>query len=167
MAKSHRGIYRLLFITTGTVLVAVVGVLCFVYPAYFKRSPRVLDAAPMARTLVPALPQGRVEAGFQMATGQDQMTTKGKEAGLVVVVRQGAQELRQTIASCRHPAMGSALGGGTDEVLAIAICNDEFWLMPKSGAIEVHAIEAGLSKGIVARFSLPTGSSKPTDLSVR
>ena len=49
---------------------------------------------------------GKAEAFFMLDTGGDQMSSRGKEAGLVVVVRYGAKELRQNVASCREPALG-------------------------------------------------------------
>jgi hypothetical protein len=57
------------------------------------------------------VPPGRAEAFFMLDTGGDQMTQRPREAELMVVVRMAHDEYRQTIASCRYPGLGSALGG--------------------------------------------------------
>ena len=94
---------------------------------------------------------------FALNTGGDQMTTTAREAGLVVIVRVGADEYRQTVASCPDPGLGSALGGGTERELEVAICNGEFVLVSEPGLVTVVPIENGVEGKAVARFELPSG----------
>ena len=119
--------------------------------------PRVLDAQPAKTKLQSPLPEGKAEALFRLDTGGDQMTETSREAGLVVVVRVGGDEYRQTIASCPDPALGSALGGGTERELEIAICNGEYVLVSEPGLVSVVLIENGAEAKAVARFELPKG----------
>ena len=74
---------------------------------------RPLDDKAVRVPLKTPVAPGRAKAFFKLDTGGDQMTLRPKETGLVVVVRIGGDEYRQTIASCKDPGIGSALGGGT------------------------------------------------------
>ena len=92
-----------------------------------------------------------------MDTGGDQMTRTSRQAGLVVIVRVGDDEYRQTIATCPDPGLGSALGGGTERELEVAICNGEFMLVSEPGLVSVVPIENGSEGKPIARFELPSG----------
>ncbi len=122
-----------------------------------ERRPRTLDAQPTQSRLQSPLPPGRAEALFRLDTGGDQMTETAREAGLVVVVRVGADEYRQTIASCADPGLGSALGGGTERELEVAICNGEFYLVSEPGLVSVVPVKDGVEGKAIARFELPAG----------
>jgi hypothetical protein len=119
--------------------------------------PRELDAQPTKTKLQTPLPEGRAEALFSLDTGGDQMTETSRQAGLVVIVRVGADEYRQTIATCPDPGLGSALGGGTERELEVAICNGEFMLVSEPGRVSVVPIENGSEGKPIARFELPSG----------
>jgi len=119
--------------------------------------PRPLDAEPVRTLLKTPLPPGRAEAFFAMNTGGDQMTLRPKEAGLMVVVRVGTDEYRQTIASCPDFGLGSALGGGTERELEVAMCDGEFWLMSEPGSVSVVRMNEKLNGETIARFNLPDG----------
>ncbi|MBI4680999.1 MAG: hypothetical protein HY753_07300 [Nitrospirae bacterium] len=101
------------------------------------------------------MPAGKAYAYFDIYTGGDQMTSKRKEAGLVFVVRYGSSEFRQTIASCREPGHGSALGGGTERELEMAICDKEYQLISEPGAVFVVRTDEKPGGEQVARFELP------------
>ncbi|MGH8622588.1 MAG: hypothetical protein ACRET3_10650 [Burkholderiales bacterium] len=88
------------------------------------------------------------------------MTKQPKEAGLVVVVRIGRDEYRQTIASCRDPGLGSALGGGTGSVLEVAICDGEYWLLSEPGLVTVVRVDTRPDTQRVARFDLLDGTTR-------
>jgi hypothetical protein len=119
--------------------------------------PRELDAQPTKTILQSPLPEGRAEALFSLNTGGDQMTQTSRQAGLVVVVRVGDDEYRQTIATCPDPGLGSALGGGTQRELEVAICSGEFILVSEPGLVTVVPIENGIEGNPIARFELPSG----------
>lgn len=119
--------------------------------------PRELDAQPIKTKLQAPLPEGRAEALFSLNTGGDQMTETSRQAGLVVIVRVGDDEYRQTIATCPDPGLGSALGGGTERVLEVAICNGEFMLVSEPGLVTVVPIQDGAEGKAIARFELPSG----------
>jgi hypothetical protein len=119
--------------------------------------PRTLDAEPIPSKLQTPLPEGRAEALFTLNTGGDQMTTTAREAGLVVIVRVGDEEYSQTVASCPDPGLGSALGGGTERELEVAICNGEFILVSEPGRVSVVPIENGVEGPAIAQFELPSG----------
>ena len=119
--------------------------------------PRALDVTPRVTRLDPALPPGRAEAYFTADTGMDQMGGPRMEAGLVLVVRFGDQELRRTFASCADLGLGSALGGSTDTVLEVAACGQEYWLMPERGSVVVRRVRAGApEEPPVVRIDLPS-----------
>jgi hypothetical protein len=101
-----------------------------------KRRP--LDQAPRETTLRTPLPDRQAVAFFAVDTGGDQLSTSRKEAGLEVVVRFRSRELRQTIASCADPSTGSALGGGTERELEVALCGGEYWLIAEPGRVVVE-----------------------------
>jgi hypothetical protein len=126
-------------------------------PAASDAQPRELDAQPVKTKLQSPLPEGKAEARFSLNTGGDQMSQTSREAGLVVTVRVGEDEYQQTIASCRDPGLGSALGGGTERELEIAICNGEFMLVSEPGLVSVVPITDGVEGKAVARFELPNG----------
>lgn len=83
------------------------------------------------------------------------MTQRAKEAGLVLVVRVGMVEYRQTVASCRDPGLGSALGGGSERELEVAVCDGEYWLLSEPGSVSV--VRMGKERGgrPVTRIQLP------------
>jgi hypothetical protein len=101
------------------------------------------------------VPPGRAEAFFKLDTGGDQMTQRPKEAGLMVVVRVGIDEYRQTIASCQDPGLGSAFGGGTERELEVAICDGEYWLVSEPGTVSVVRMDKKTGGEPVTRFDLP------------
>lgn len=115
---------------------------------------RTLNAAPVKVLLKTPLPPGRAEAFFTLDTGADQMTQSRKEAGLVVVVRSENNEYRQTIASCQNPSLGSALGGGTERELEVAICDGEYWLVSEPGVVSVLRMDKKPSGTQVFRITL-------------
>ena len=83
------------------------------------------------------------------------MTETSRQAGLVVVVRVGEDEYRQTIATCPDPGLGSALGGGTERELEVAICNGEYVLVSEPGLVAVVPVQDGVEGDAIARFELP------------
>jgi hypothetical protein len=115
------------------------------------------DAQPTKTKLQLPLPEGKAEAQFRLYTGGDQMTGVSRQASLVVVVRAGEDEYRQTIATCPDPGLGSALGGGTERELEVAICNGEYVLVSEPGLVSVVLVENGAEGKVVARFELPSG----------
>ncbi len=116
---------------------------------------RPLDTEPVRIRLHTPIPPGRAEAFFKLDTGGDQMTQRPKEAGLMVVVRVGIDEYRQTIASCQDPGLGSALGGGTERELEVAICDGEYWLVSEPGSVSVVRMDKKPNGEPVTRFDLP------------
>jgi hypothetical protein len=123
--------------------------------------PRRLDATSRVRKLDPPLPAGRAEAFFEADTGGDQMGGPRMEAGLVLVVRFGDKELRRTFASCADIGLGSALGGGTDALLEVAECGQEYCLMPEKGAVVVRrARDPAPEAPPVVRIELPNGDMR-------
>lgn len=115
---------------------------------------RSLDAAPVRIQLAQPLPTGHAEAFFRFETGGDQMTYTEKEVGLMVVVRNGNSEYRKMIASCPDPGRGSALGGGTEIVLDVAICDGEFWLMSYPGYVTVLQVDQSSDIHEITKFPL-------------
>lgn len=154
--KAHR-IARL----TATVALSAIVLACSQQPntpaPASDGQPRALDAQANKTKLQAPLPEGRAEALFSLDTGGDQMTQTSRQAGLVVIVRVGEDEYRQTIATCPDPGLGSALGGGTERELAVAICNGEFMLVSEPGLVTVVPIENGSEGKPIARFELPNG----------
>jgi hypothetical protein len=120
---------------------------------------RALDPQPSPRPLATPLPAGRVEALFVLETGGDQMRRGRVEAGLAFVVRYGSQEFWQTIASCREPARGSVLGGGTERELEIARCGGEYWLLSEPGVVTVRRGDP-MEGAVVTRLILPEPSMR-------
>lgn len=116
--------------------------------------PRALDPAPIESPYSPSLPSGRAEAYFDLDTGADQMIGRPKQAALVVIVRYGSKQLRQRIASCQEPSLGSALGGGQDP-LEVAFCDGEYWLVAEPKSVLVLRIDAAGSRREVTRIPLP------------
>ena len=143
----------------ASVLVMALGAAC---PRGNDGTPvrRPVDTAPETTRVTEPLPAGRVEAFFALHTGADQMTERGKEAGLVVVVRFADRELRQTIASCTDPALGSALGGGTARELEVAMCNGEFRLLSEPGVVRVTRTDKQPAGEVVATFALPAAAMR-------
>jgi hypothetical protein len=119
--------------------------------------PGALGAQPTKAKLQPPLAEGKAEALFRLYTGGDQMTETSREAVLIVVVRVGDDEYRQTIATCTDPGLGSALGGGTERELEVAICNGEYVLVSEPGLVSVLHMENGAEGKAIARFELPNG----------
>lgn len=120
-------------------------------------APRALDTRPTKTKLATPLPAGRAEAKFALNTGGDQMAQRPKEAGLMVVVRVDGKEYRQTIASCRDPGLGSALGGETERELQVATCRGEYWLISEVGHVSVMRVDRKPEGEEVARIPLPAG----------
>jgi hypothetical protein len=114
----------------------------------------MLDSAPRRSPVSPALPAGIAQAFFALDTGRDQLAS-AKEAGLELVVRFGATELRQTIASCADPGLGSALGGGTTEVLEVAICGAEIWLQTRDSRVFASRVDGPGRETLLATIALP------------
>lgn len=119
---------------------------------------RALDAVPVRIPLAEPLPAGHAEAFFRFETGGDQMTYTKKEVGLMVVVKNGNSEYRQMIASCPDPGRGSALGGGTETVLDVAICDGEYWLMSHPGYVTVVRVEQSSDMHEITKFPLAGGA---------
>jgi len=122
---------------------------------------RPIDVEPRRSVGRPPLAAGQAEAFFSLNTGADQGSAE-KEAGLEAVVRFADVELRQTIASCRTPSLGSALGGGTAELLEVAYCDAELWLETKNGTVFVTRHMPGEKAAQIARFVLPPGVFRAT-----
>ena len=104
----------------------------------------------------PPLAAGRAEAYFTLDTGRDQMSEGTVQSQLIVVVRYGDTEQRHIIAHCRESALGTALGGGTAELLEVAGCDGEYWLETGSGMVKVSRI-AHNAQTEVFRLDLPLG----------
>jgi hypothetical protein len=121
---------------------------------------RSLDSTPVRSQLATPLRRGHAEAFFTLNTGADQMGQRPKEAGLVVVVRVGTDEYRQTIASCRDPGLGTALGGGTERELEVAACDGEYHLISEPGTVTVLRVDRQPPGDVVARFDLPNRSTR-------
>lgn len=121
---------------------------------------RPVDSVPVKSRLATPLPRGHAEAFFTLNTGADQLGQRPKEAGLVVVVRVGADEYRQTVASCREPGLGTALGGGTDRELEVAACDGEYHLISEPGTVSVLRVDQQPPGEVVARFNLPDRSTR-------
>jgi hypothetical protein len=118
---------------------------------------RADDSEPRTSKLSIPLPSGASEALFAVDTGGDQMTTGARKAArLVLIVRYGASEIRQIIASCRETALGSALGGGTPTDLEVAGCDGEYRLVSIPGEVLVQRIDDGHSPSTVTRIPLPS-----------
>ena len=131
------------------------------------RSLRHLDSQPRTSHLPSPLPSGKAEAFFALDTGQDQMTDRSKAPGLVVVVRYASTELRQMVATCRDPALGSALGGGTDTILEVAGCDGELRLISQPGQVCVDRIGKDDTSTTIARIPLPKSDMRATTPSER
>jgi hypothetical protein len=116
---------------------------------------RILNTEPVKVLLKTPLPPGRAEAFIALDTGADQMMRSRKEAGLMVVVRSENNEYKQTIASCQNPSLGSALGGGTERELEVAICDGEYWLISEPGVVSVLRMDKEPRGKQVFRFTLP------------
>lgn len=117
--------------------------------------PRALDVKPVKHRLKTPLPAGRAEALFEMVLTGDQMSMTSTEVGLSIIVRHGDMEYRQIFASCRRPSSGSALGGGTERILEVAICNGEFWLISEPGLVSVHRMDKKTDGEEMLRFEIP------------
>jgi len=126
---------------------------------------RPVDGTPRRSVLDTGLPPGIAEASFQLDTGGDQGSAT-KQAGLEVVVRFARVELRQTVASCDEPALGSALGGGSNGLLEVALCGAEFWLTTGDGKVIAKRHAEQGSDLEVANIQLPDGivqATRPKD----
>jgi hypothetical protein len=96
-------------------------------------------------------------ASFYLDTSGDQMQALGKEAGLGVAVWWGDHRMSQTFASCDYTGRGSALGGGTETHLEVAVCDDrEFWLMTHHGRVIVEEVLTSTRVPIIG-IALPPG----------
>ena len=139
----------------GTGVLALLSLACSPCSSQSGATHRTLNAEPVKVPLITPLAPGRAEAFFKLDTGGDQMTQHPKEAGLMVVVRVESNEYRQTIASCQNPGIGSALGGGTERELEVAICDGEYWLVTEPGIVIVVRMDKNPSGEEVTRFNLP------------
>lgn len=115
---------------------------------------RSLDTKPRVTLASPALPDGEVIASFELDTGKDQMTLSRRRPRLEFVVRLLQQSIRQTIATCAQPSLGTALGGGTERELEVAFCDGEFWLIAEPGRIFVER-KSPTGPAVVASVTLP------------
>ena len=122
---------------------------------------RPLDGTPRRSVLTTELPPGIAEASFQLDTGGDQGSAT-RQVGLEVVVRFARVELRQTVASCDEPALGSALGGGSNGLLEVALCGAEFWLTTGDGKVVAKRHAEQGSDSEVANIPLPSGILQAT-----
>ena len=125
-----------------------------VFPTETEYVKRTIETAPVKHSLKTPLPQGLVEAFFELNTDGDQMSERPKEAGLVVVVRIGDTEYRQTIASCKVPGLGAEYGGGTTRELEVAMCNGDYWLVTEPGSVQVIRKNTHPEQSIT-QFKLP------------
>ena len=115
---------------------------------------RTVETAPVKHPLKTPLPKGMVEAFFNdLDTGGDQMS-RAREAGMVLVVRMGDAEYRQTIASCRNPVRSTELGGGNARELEVAMCNGEYWLVTEPGLLQVIR-KGNQPEQSITQFKLP------------
>jgi hypothetical protein len=119
------------------------------------RARRPVEAAPRQSLLAKALPSGRAEAFFELDTGGDIMGAPAKEAGLVLVVRHGAQEWRQTIASCAQPIRGNALGDLAGDHIDQAECDGHFEIVAAPGAVRVERSAGSGAPITVTTVALP------------
>lgn len=120
--------------------------------------PRAVDPqAARVATLPRALPPGLAQAFFALDTGADQAGGARREAGLVVVLRAGTREERRTVASCREPALGSALGDRVPPVIDIAFCGSEFQLRGDARQLAVVRMDTGGEPRTVVNLPLPAG----------
>jgi hypothetical protein len=120
--------------------------------------PRPLDAAPVQLSLSQPLAAGQARAGFWIDTGRDRHDGAAMESGLVVIVRYGDREYRQTIASCTEAARGSALSAVTARVLDTAVCGAVYRVLVEDAAISVERETADGTRSIVTRIAVPNGS---------
>jgi hypothetical protein len=111
-------------------------------------------APPEQTILSTPLAPGRAEAFFRFDTGGDQMSEGRRQPRLDVFVRFADRELRRPIASCDQPSRGTALGGGTERELDVALCGAEYWLISEPGVVRVVRVEDAIEKEDVARFEL-------------
>ncbi|MBI3562749.1 MAG: hypothetical protein HY080_13640 [Gammaproteobacteria bacterium] len=124
--------------------------------------PKKLDIAPIESVLTESLPPGQALAYFEFDTGGDQMSLQRMEVGLVIVVRYGNKELRQTIASCKDFGAGNAVFEGTERELDKIICGTSFyWLISENNKVLVRRVQQNkdtLDEGaLIAQFDLPPG----------
>lgn len=118
--------------------------------------PRAVDVhAARITALAHPLPPHMAQAFFALDTGADQAGGWRREAGLVVVLRAGAREERRTVASCREPSLGSALGDRAAHVLDIAFCGGEFQLHHDARRLAVVRIEPAGGQRTVIDLPLP------------
>jgi hypothetical protein len=143
----------------GLIVFLVASAMACATPRGSVPAKRPIDSEPRRSKMKEPLPAGRAEAFFALNTGADQGGSE-KEAGLEAVVRFADIELRQTIASCIAPSLGSALGGGTDEFLEVAYCGAEFWLETRNGVVLVTRQTAEAKSAVVSRFLLPAGVAR-------
>jgi hypothetical protein len=116
--------------------------------------PAPHGGVPRESAVAPPLADRTAVAFFDLDTGGDQMSNSRKDAVLEVVVRYRAKELRQMVATCAQPSLGSALGGGTPRELEVALCDGEFWLIAELGKVWVERKDAPHT-GAVAVIGLP------------
>lgn len=116
-----------------------------------------IDAKPVEIHLSAPMPAGKAQAYFELYTGGDHMTERRSEAGLVLVVRYGSSEFRQTIASCQEPGIGNVLWDGTETELEVTYCNGEYWLITEAGKVLVQKGDRTKRDNIITQIPLPPG----------
>jgi hypothetical protein len=120
------------------------------------RSKRAIDPVPRESERAAAgLEPARVEAWLELETGGDVMGSSPREAGLVLVVHYERRELRQTLASCAEPALGTELGELTGDTLQLATCGDLYRLVAEPGVVRVDREQADGATVTVTRIPLP------------
>jgi hypothetical protein len=120
------------------------------------RQKREIDPVPREAELAArGLGPSRAEAWLELDTGGDVMGSSPREAGLVVVVHYERRELRQMMASCAEPALGTELGELTGDTLQLATCGDLYRLVAEPGAVRVDREQANGATSTVNRIPLP------------
>jgi hypothetical protein len=122
---------------------------------YHKNIELEFDTIPKMIKLNQPMELGRAEAFFELYTGGDQMSQQVKLVKLLIVLRYYDNEYRYIIASCSDPSLGSALGGGTNRVLEVALCNGEYWLISEPGKVIVLRTDEIHKGEIICNFELP------------
>lgn len=64
-------------------------------------APRAVQSKPTVTHLATPLPEGVTQAGIQLDTSGDQMSQRGREVGLRLVVAHDTRQWVQSLASCR------------------------------------------------------------------
>jgi len=118
-------------------------------------APPSVSSSATVVPLSPPLPPGQAEAFFRLRMAGDVMSDSVRPSTLVLVLRYGATEASRDIASCHEAALGSALGGGTGDLLEVAGCDGEVHLLARAGAVEVERVDDAGRASPLTRVSLP------------